>query len=84
MARALQFFAQREANKYFPRTVQLLSRAEQYTKKKSKEKIGMQKSSVLTGIFKNCSPEVKKTAFDFHSVEQLLPAAAAASSRSAI
>lgn len=44
----------------------------------------MQKSSVLTCIFKNCSPEVKKTAFDFHSVEQLLPAAAAASSRSAI
>lgn len=43
-----------------------------------------QKSSVLARIFKNCSPKVKKTAFDFHSVEQLLPAAAAASSRSAI
>lgn len=56
---------------------------QQKNKVKEKEN-GTQKSSVLARIFKNCSPKVKKTAFDFHCVEQLLPAAAAASSRSAI
>lgn len=57
---------------------------QQKNKVKGKKKKRTQKSSVLARIFKNCSPKVKKTAFDFHSVEQLLPAAAAASSRSAI